>query len=357
MRPIYILLAYALIINACKNGQIETSTAELENSQVEVQPIAVKTVPIQQASFPLKITSNGTLRAKRKLEIKSESIGKIIQLAIEEGKKINKGNLIFRLDDTAKQLQLEQYQLSFEEAEVNKADLLIANGGQAYVDTSVSTQKLQLINTLSGYNKALHAIKQAKYELSKVQLFAPFTGIVADVKVQQDQQISSGETICTLIDPNSFEVVFSLLERDAAKVKKGEKVSIQPISLNDVQLIGSISSINPIVNEQGLVNIYARLSNAPKRLFEGMNVKVSIERPIPKQLIIPKSAVVLRSDKDVVFTYENAFAKWNYVTIAHENDQSIAISEGLTAKDTIIYEGNLNLDHDAEVILEETHKE
>lgn len=107
-----------------------------------------------------------------------------------------------------------------------------------------------------------------------------------------------------------------------------------------------------MVNEQGLVDKRARLrpgGQAP--LLEGMKVEVVIERRLPDQLIIPKSAVVLRSVWEVIFSYdpEHGLAKWNHGQIAWENDEAVAVAEGLTEGMLIIYEGNLNLTHDAAV--------
>ena len=61
----------------------------------------------------------------------------------------------------------------------------------------------------------------------------------------------------------------------------------------------------------------------------------------------------MRSGREVVFIYDEQeeLAKWKYVTVAHENDTEIAIIEGLEAGQLAIIEGNLNLDHDAEVLI------
>ncbi|MCP3930198.1 MAG: hypothetical protein GY705_13985 [Bacteroidetes bacterium] len=51
----------------------------------------------------------------------------------------------------------------------------------------------------------------------------------------------------------------------------------------------------------------------------------------------------------------SSLSKWNYVTIAYENSTYIAISEGLSAGQFIIIDGNLNLDHDAEIQIDSIH--
>ena len=80
-----------------------------------------------------------------------------------------------------------------------------------------------------------------------------------------------------------------------------------------------------------------------------MNVKVLLQRTLDKQLAIPKTALVLRTNRQVVFTLNNGKAYWNYVSTGLENSTSFVITEGLQEGDTIIYDGNINLAHDTPV--------
>jgi hypothetical protein len=74
-----------------------------------------------------------------------------------------------------------------------------------------------------------------------------------------------------------------------------------------------------------------------------MKVKVRVQRDPERQLVIPKSALVLRTNKKVVFTVKNGRAQWHYVDTSHENSESYVVTSGLAAGDSIIYEGNINL--------------
>jgi hypothetical protein len=80
-----------------------------------------------------------------------------------------------------------------------------------------------------------------------------------------------------------------------------------------------------------------------------MNVKVSVQRKLDSVVKIPKTALVKRSNRDVVFTVQDSLAKWNYVDIKAENSNFYAIKKGLSIKDTIIISNNMNLAHDARV--------
>ena len=99
-----------------------------------------------------------------------------------------------------------------------------------------------------------------------------------------------------------------------------------------------VESVKAAVNDRG-------------KLFEGMNVRVSIHRSLEKQLVVPKGAVVLRSGKQVVFVLDSTKTKvnWAYVHTGLENADSYTIVDGLKEDDFVITSGNINLAHEAPV--------
>ncbi|HKK76830.1 MAG TPA: efflux RND transporter periplasmic adaptor subunit [Saprospiraceae bacterium] len=349
-----LLLLFICFLWACESSSESAPEENLaEASVARQQAVEIQTVPVRRAAFPLQVKTNGRIRARRQVELKMPVGGQIETFQLETGRRVAKGDLLIALDDTDKQLELEQYQFSLDDAEVAKADMLISNGGEANVDSSVSAQRLEFINKLSGYNKARHALQIARRELEKTKLQAPFGGIIANVQVRSEDLLSAGQPLCTLIDPQSFEVEFSLIEQEAVRVRSGQTVQFYALAAPERHYTARISAINPMVNEQGLVQLYAKVANPGTPLFEGMQVAVSIEQRVPDQLIVPREALVLRSGRTVVFTHDTEanLAKWNYVTVAYENDAEVAISEGLEAGQQVIISGNLNLDHDARVQL------
>ena len=98
-----------------------------------------------------------------------------------------------------------------------------------------------------------------------------------------------------------------------------------------------------------MIQLIAHVRNKDQKLISGMNVKVRISKAVSDQLIIPKSAVVLRQGKPVVFTWANDTASWNYVVLGLENSRDWSIQSGLAANDIVITSGNLNLAHQSPV--------
>ena len=124
------------------------------------------------------------------------------------------------------------------------------------------------------------------------------------------------------------------MESELPLIKTGDRVEVAPFALSDVTADGRISEINPLVDKDGMVQVKAAVNDKGK-LFEGMNVRVSIHRSLGKQL--------------VVFTLTEDKAYWNYVHTGLENADSYTIIDGLKEGDIVITSGNINLAHEAPV--------
>ncbi len=93
-------------------------------------------------------------------------------------------------------------------------------------------------------------------------------------------------------------------------------------------------------------------------MIDGIDVKVLVEKEAGNQLVVPKSAVVIRDGLDVIFTYtEDGFAHWVYVNILSANEDSYSIEANserraqLSEGDMVIVKGNLNLADKSKVSL------
>jgi len=147
---------------------------------------------------------------------------------------------------------------------------------------------------------------------------------------------------------------FPLLETEISQVQTGQKVTVTPVAGAN-ETIGTIREINPRIDENGLAWVKAEVNN-PGGYLEGMNVKVSIKKSIPGKLVVPKQAVVLRQNQEVLFRYTGGIAYWTYVNVLDENEHyySVIAREGATLEpgDTVIISNNLNLAHESEVEIE-----
>ena len=244
--------------------------------------------------------------------------------------------------------QVDQALDALEKAKLEMQDVLIGQGYMLADSAKVPAATRRLARLKSGYDQALATYELAVRSLEMGTLVAPFDGVIANLFIRQGNPSSATEAFCTVIDPQSLEADFTVLENELPLIHVGDQVAVSPFAAPDLLTQGRIAEINPLVDESGMVRVKASVA-ADKRLFEGMNVRVSVQRSLGKQLVVPKSAVVLRSGKQVVFTLVNGKAHWNYVRTGLENADSYTIVEGLKAGDQVITTGNINLAHEASV--------
>ncbi|GHV68420.1 cation transporter [Bacteroidia bacterium] len=351
-----IILIFAL--SACADNKkgdaeavqsVKTALPDIEN-KVTVMPLAL-------TEFSHELISNGKLSAKQVANLYFESTEPIAAIYVKNGDRVNKGAKIAELFAFRLNNRVAQAKDAFDKAKLELQDVLIGQGFALEGDTSKTPPKImRLARTKSGYDQALAQYEMALYEEKNAVLKAPFDGVVANLFAKPFNKASVSDIFCTIIDSRRLEASFSVLESELPLLHVGDKVIVTPFIVTNEAAEGHISEINPFVDAKGMVQVKATVSNSDK-LFEGMNVRVSIQRVVGKQLVIPKEALVLRSGKQVVFTLDKGKAMWNYVHTGLENAGYYTVVDGLKEGDMVITGGNINLAHEAPVrVVEATEK-
>lgn len=345
-----ILSVFFLSLLSCKSNNPESSAESSSNSSLVADDLAeVKVMPLQYTSFSKEIISNGKLVALQKADLKFRSSETVASVMVKNGERVVKGQVIARLEQFSLLNTLNQSRDMLEKTKLELQDILIGQGYNVKDSASIPKEVLKIARTRSGFDKARYDLEIAEYNMRGSELRAPFNGVIANLFSKEDNQSNTADKFCTIINDNQFEAEFRILENELITVKKGQPVRIIPFAFPDLTVVGEISQINPVIDENGMVKVKAVCNNPGNKLTEGMNVKIITEDRIARQLVIPKQALVLRNEKQVVFTLSSGLAKWNYVKTGLENSASFTITEGLKEGDTVIYEGNLNLAHDTRV--------
>ena len=210
----------------------------------------------------------------------------------------------------------------------------------------------KLAEVKSGYGQSKNNYELARYELEQAVLTAPFDGVVANLTGKPFNRPDASEPFCRVIGTEGMEVAFMVLESELPLIGRGDQVDITPYASGMAPVTGSVSEINPLVDENGMVKVKAICRDGNK-LYDGMNVRVSVKRSVREQLVIPKTAVVMRSGKQVVFTLKDGKAMWNYVQTGLENMTEYTVTgDGMKEGVQVIVTGNVNLAHEAPVTVE-----
>ena len=150
-----------------------------------------------------------------------------------------------------------------------------------------------------------------------------------------------------------------MLETELSSLKNGQRVLVSTFTEPEKNYAGQVTEINPTVNDKGQVMVRAQLPN-PGHLIDGMNVKVHIENIIPGKFVVPKSAVLIRDNQEVLFRVDKENkAMWTYVHVLMANSNSYVVVPNadkgaeLNEGNIVIISGNLNLAHGSGVMVKQ----
>lgn len=351
-------LAAAMALTSC-GGKKTSEEGRDGKLQYSPQVNEVEVITLERADFARQLLSNGKLAASKKSALLFGTSGKIASINVKNGGVVGAGATIATLDRPDLKLALESAEIALKKAEIDLYDFLAGQGYSARDTVSAPKELMEAGKMRSGYTSALNNLSKARYDISGTALKAPFHGRVADVKLRRYDQYTGSEPFCTIIDDRTLDVDFSVMESEYSFLSIGLPVKIRPFAAEGKEYTGKIIGINPSVDSKGQISVRAQVVNDGS-LIDGMNVKVVVERMIPGQLVVPRSAVVIRDNLDVLFTYTpDGRAHWTYVKILYSNGDSHVVTANadrnatLNEGDQVIVSGNLNLADNSEVTIKE----
>ena len=242
-----LLLCLVLIGSiACTPGD----TKEAEQQLVEVK----------RGDLMITVSGSGTIEVLDERKLAFSSSGRIDEIYVDEGDKVNKGDALARLDTSALELALTQAKVALVQAGVarDEAEYKLDQLSDVY---HASHDRLKLAESaLSAAEEQIEAAEQAVAEaqkqLDEATLTAPFGGVVASVDADEGDIISVAMTVVHLIDPTIMELEAEVDEIDMPGVKPGQRAIIDVDALPGVLLEGEVVSISPLSIETAGVVVY-----------------------------------------------------------------------------------------------------
>jgi RND family efflux transporter MFP subunit len=309
------------------------------------------------------LQATGYVVARRQATIAAQIIGTLTAVSVEEGEHLEAGQVLARLDDTqyVAQLDAAQAQDAAARAQIAKAratlkqDMEDAARMHAVVTRGyVSRQAAQQADTQVATDQALldAAIKQAAAAAANVKLAqvnvgytvirAPFAGVVTVKDAEVGQIVSpytvGGGGIATVVDMNSLEVDVDVNETYISRVMPDMPVQAVLDAYPDWKIPAHVIAIIPSADKsKATVKVRIALDQKDPRIIPQMGVRVSFlekkdanRKPLPG-VLVPKSAVVQRDGKDVVFVVKDGHAERAAVTTGADFSDLKQVTQGLDA--------------------------
>jgi len=331
-----LLVLLFLIANRLGYFKTETSRPELISGRT-TDILPVEAVIIQPKPLADKIVSAGTVVPDEQVEISAETSGRVVAIHFTEGARVNKGDLLITVNnaDLLAQIERNKHQVRLaEESEMRQRSLLERQG--------ISQQSYDQVYTELSTLKAEEALLQA--QLEKTIIRAPFSGILGLRHISEGAYISPGMQIVRLAKTEPVKIDFSVPERFASYLKKGGKVNFSVDNYPGI-FEASISAIEPVVDQRTRsILVRALYANKNGHIIPGSFARVEVAlQSLDNALQVPSQALVPEMGSNKVFLFKSGVVNQVIVTTGLRTESHVQITSGLSAGDTVITTGILQM--------------
>ncbi len=331
--------------------------------------------PPSAAAASSVLDASGYVVARRQATVSSKVTGKVVEVLIEEGMRVEQDQVVARLDDTTQQAQLA---LAVAQAESSRAaldeieaqlriarlerdrlrDLADRNlTSTSSVDTAEATYDQLAARLETGRENvkvAERSVALAEDALSNMTIKAPFAGMVVTKNAQPGEMISpvsagGGFTrtgICTIIDTDSLEIEVDVNEAYIQRVKPGQSVSATLDAYSDWRIPAEVIAIIPTADRQkATVKVRIGFLERDERILRDMGVKVAFlgadmladEPEEIRGVLVAGEALRTDTQGDYVWLVRNDAVERRTVEIGGQRDRpQVLVTNGLAIGDTIV---------------------
>ena len=258
-----------ILLTACHNGQKNDPAGSKETVTATEQPAATVT-PDKKEAAPTDFYSKGTIETVSEVAVTSRINAQIVMLGVEMGQRVQKGQVVARLDRTATEDKIVKGRAELERAEYQYQNILMGQGYKrgAFDQAPENIREMARIN--SGYNTAKAALRQLEHELTYCTIQAPISGVVTQLNAVLYGTAVPGETLFRIVDTEHLKVCFDILENELQRFEKGTEITVAPVSFPDDHHHACITAVSPVVEKNGVVHLEAALESHP-HLMPGMS--------------------------------------------------------------------------------------
>jgi len=349
---INILIGYTLLKNKSDNK------AENKKAPIVVPTLKVKNVTNKTERFNL--IAFGEVSAYNQINVSAEVQGKLIKgnVELKPGVKFKKGSLLFKIKDTEAIYNIRAKKSGFINLMASILPDINVDYPSEYNKWVAYTESIKLNTTLptlpswkSNKEKVFlsskrvlsdyFSIKSAEEQLTKFYVYAPFSGSIKDVFINQHSIVNPGARVMTIVQTSNYELPLAIPLEQANSIKIGTKANIYTTA-GDLKAVGKVVRLSDVLNKktQSIMAYVKPKAIDGKILIEGEYLKAELDLGsdfdgvrIPFQSIFNQNKVyIYQSDSTLLL---------KTITVLNENQNGVFVS-GLKNDSKIVIQEVLN---------------
>jgi membrane fusion protein, multidrug efflux system len=290
----------------------ETAAAPALRTVAAVEPVFV--------DHARAIRLSGITAADKRVELAARADGVIATLALEKGGMVVADALVMTLEgpETVAQKEIARIALSQKERDLEVAEKLFAGG---------STSESNLTNARSARDAALAELNRAQASADRLELKAPFAGIVDTLSVELGEWVQTGTPVATILSLDPILVMAEVSEVDLGSVSVGSTARVRLV--NGTEMEGTVRLVAREASAQTRTYpVEIALPNPDLTLPSGMTAEVSLIAAPQRAVVVPRSIITLSEAGDLGLRVvgDDGLAQFAVVTIFDDTPDGLVVT-------------------------------
>lgn len=332
---------------------------------------SIRTIVVDEPASGRPRRFSGVVEAADSSSISFEVSGIIEEIRVDVGDRVEEGQILAVMEDSAYQLNVEAAQAAVAEAEVELADAESANARFSELGARGAISEREAERYLANRDAAREALSYAisrlglaRRDLERTELRSPFTGIVATRLADAFQQVNRGDPVLELFMEGAMEVAISVPESEMRYVYLGLPGDIRISAIPGREFDGIVSEVSRVAGTANAFPVRVLIDSEDPAIRPGVTTEVTLllgADDADQSFLIPLSALGAMPDGSgsFVFRYDPDTSTVVQVPIVTEGDvreNHSIIKEGVEAGDIIVTAGVSFLRNGQRVVLMETRR-
>ena len=303
-----------------------------------VNAVGVTAYIAKESKVENKLNVSGTVLANEEAQLVFEISGKILNMNLKEGKAVEKGDLLVKLNDDDMQAQFKKLKLQEVLAKDNEE-----RQKKLFEIHGVSEQDYE--TSLNALKSAQADIEYTKTLIDKTELRAPFAGIIGLRNVSEGSYVSSATSIATIEQIDPIKIDFSVPEKYASLVQPGNTIIFTTEETRKDTFQAKVVAIDPKIDiSTRTVKARALCPNKKGKIFPGSFAAIQIVlKETDNSFMIPSQALIPILNGYKIFIIKNGKAQEAIVSTGLRTESEVQVVSGIQQGDTIVTNGIMQL--------------
>lgn len=338
-----LVAGFALALGACSEAP-EPATAEPATKSV----VEVVVEELKLRDWQGTINTFGVVEALEEVNVAAELSGTVKAVFVNEGDRVEAGQLLLELDAEKRQIAVEQADQQVQRARIalQEARLKLQRRRNLAEKETISEEvldnaQLAVDAATASYQQALASQQLAQRELADTRIFSPTPGLVDIQAVEVGEPVQAGASLVTLQAVQGMRVHTWVSEADIGRIRAGGKARVTISGLAGREYEASIEWVGVNADSAtGNFPVKLILIDAADALRPGMTAAAVLEGiVVPDVLLLPEQSLVDRERRRVVFVVEQGVAHVREPLLAAGFSNRLQILAGLAPGDQVVVEG------------------